>query len=131
MANNTASEARKIISDIRKGVFSPVYLLMGPESYYIDMIVENIEKYAIPEEDRDFNYSVFYGNDADIDYVVGVAQQFPVMAPRKLVVLKEAQSMVQAKVKLGGSPLISRVPIRRLYSCSPSRATASTLRPSS
>lgn len=100
MANNTASEARKIISDIRKGVFSPVYLLMGPESYYIDMIVENIEKYAIPEEDRDFNYSVFYGNDADIDYVVGVAQQFPVMAPRKLVILKEAQSMVQAKVKL-------------------------------
>lgn len=100
MANNTASEARKIISDIRKGVFSPVYLLMGPESYYIDMIVENIEKYAIPEEDRDFNYSVFYGNDADIDYVVGVAQQFPVMASRKLVILKEAQSMVQAKVKL-------------------------------
>ena len=32
MANNTASEARKIISDIRKGVFSPVYLLMGPET---------------------------------------------------------------------------------------------------
>lgn len=100
MANNTAVEARKIISDVRKGVFSPVYVLMGPESYYIDLIVENIEKHAVAEDDRDFNCSVFYGNDADIDYVIAAAQQFPVMAERKLVILKEAQSMVQAKVKL-------------------------------
>lgn len=100
MANNTAVEARKIISDIRKGELAPAYVLMGPESYYIDLIMENIEKYVIPEEDRDFNFNVFYGNDADIDYVVGVAQQFPVMAGRKLVILKEAQSMVQAKVRL-------------------------------
>ena len=91
---------REIIESIRKGNLAPVYILMGTEAYYIDLVVENLEKYAIPEEDRDFNYNVFYGNDADIDYVVGVAQQFPVFADRKLVILKEAQSMRQAKVAL-------------------------------
>lgn len=91
---------RDIISDIRNGNPAPVYVLMGEEAYYLDLIVDNLEKYVISEDDRDFNYNVFYGNDADIDYVVATAQQFPVMADRKLVILKEAQSMLQAKVQL-------------------------------
>lgn len=91
---------RDIIKEIRNGNPRPVYILMGEESYFIDLIVDNMEKYIIPEEDRDFNFNVFYGNEADVDYVVGVAQQFPVMAPKKLVILKEAQSMHQAKVQL-------------------------------
>lgn len=91
---------RDIISDIRHGNPAPVYVLMGEEAYYIDLIVDNLEQYVISEEDRDFNYNVFYGNDADLDYVVATAQQFPVMADRKLVILKEAQSMVQAKTQL-------------------------------
>ena len=98
--SDPAAEARKIISDIRKRDCAPVYILMGEEAYYIDLIVDNFEKYYIDEEDRDFNLNVFYGNDADIDYVVGVAQQFPVMSDRKLVILKEAQSMWQAKGQL-------------------------------
>ena len=85
---------REIISSIRKGNCAPVYILMGEEAYYIDLIVENLERYVINESDKDFNYNVFFGNDADIDYVVATAQQFPVMAPRKLVILKEGQSMI-------------------------------------
>lgn len=100
---------REIISDIQKGRFNPVYILMGEEAYFIDLIVQNIEKYAVDEADRDFNSNIFYGNDADIDYVMGAAQQFPVMAPRKLVMLKEAQSMVKAKTELERlAPYISR-----------------------
>lgn len=93
-------EVRAIISDIKKKQCKPVYILMGEEAYFIDLIIENMEKYIIPEDDKDFNLNIFYGNDADIDYVVGVAQQFPVMADKKLVILKEAQSMYQAKNQL-------------------------------
>lgn len=99
MASGNMS-VRDIIREIREGNPRPVYILMGEEAYFIDLIVENMEKYIIPEEDKDFNFNIFFGNDADIDYVVGVAQQFPVMAPRKLVILKEAQSMYQAKTQL-------------------------------
>ena len=73
---------------------------MGEEDYYIDMLVEAFEKNVVAEEDRDFNYNVYYGVDADIETVVASAQQLPVMAPKRLVILKEAQSMPKAKTQL-------------------------------
>ncbi|MDE6682799.1 MAG: DNA polymerase III subunit delta, partial [Muribaculaceae bacterium] len=92
---------REILTTIKKGTdLSPVYILMGEETFYIDRLVEAFENHVIPESDRDFNQTVFYGNDSEIDFVVATAQQFPVMADRKLVILKEAQTMHQAKSQL-------------------------------
>ncbi len=91
---------REILTNIKKGDPARVYLLMGPESYYIDVLTDALETYLIPEEDRDFNLNIFYGNDSSVEDVVACAQQYPVMAPRKLVVLKEAQTLSQAKVQL-------------------------------
>lgn len=84
---------RDIIASIKKGEFAPVYILSGKEPYYIDLIVSWLEKSVVDEGDLDFNYSVYYGADADIPSVVAAAQQFPLMADRRLVILKEAQSM--------------------------------------
>ena len=97
MANPTF---RDILTSINKGVFAPVYLLMGEEDYYIDRIVDAIESKAITEEDKDFNLNVYYGVDADMETVVAAGQQLPVMAPRRVVILKEAQSKQQAKQSL-------------------------------
>lgn len=91
---------RDLITSINKGNFAPVYLLMGEEDFYIDRIVEAIESKAIEEEDKDFNLNVYYGVDADMENVVAACQQLPVMAPRRLVILKEAQSKQQAKQAL-------------------------------
>ena len=91
---------KDIVKDIKDGNPAPVYLLMGEESWYIDQLVQLIESTVIPEDDRDFNLNVYYGNDADMETVVACAQQFPVMADRKLVILKEAQTASQAKTAL-------------------------------
>lgn len=91
---------RDILASIRNRRFSPVYILMGEEAYYIDLIVKALESNVVDEADRDFNSIVFYGADADIGKVIGCAQQYPVMADRQLVMLKEAQSMGQAKSQL-------------------------------
>ncbi|MDE7401989.1 MAG: DNA polymerase III subunit delta [Muribaculaceae bacterium] len=97
---SSAQSPRDIISDIRKGNLNPVYILQGDEPYYLDLITANLEKYVIPEEERDFNYSVFFGQDTDIDYLIAAAKQFPVMSDRRLVILREAQSMERAKIQL-------------------------------
>ncbi len=91
---------REIISSIRKNNIAPVYILMGEESYYIDEITSLLEQSVIMPQDRDFNQNTYYGIETEIETVIGCAQQFPVMADRKLVVLREAQTMQHAKTQL-------------------------------
>ena len=90
---NISAQCAQIIADIRKGVFSPVYLLMGDEPYYPDLVCEAILENCIPEEEKDFNETVCYGADVTAAQVVTAARRFPMMAERQLVVVKEAQMM--------------------------------------
>ena len=87
------NKCRKIVEDARNGVFAPVYLLMGGEPYYPDVVCDAIMKYALQDDERDFNQAVYYGLDTDADAVASEARSYPMMAERRLVVLKEAQSM--------------------------------------
>lgn len=96
MARNTVStdeQCRQIIADVSKGIFSPVYLLMGDEPYYPELVCRAIEQYCIPEEDKDFNQTICYGSDVDADHVVTAARRYPMMAERQLVVVRDAQAM--------------------------------------
>ncbi len=91
---------REILTDIRKGNFANVYILMGEEAYYIDKLTEALEECVIEPDDRDFNQTAYYGNEIDIPTVIATSQQFPVMADRRLVLVKEAQAMQNAKAEL-------------------------------
>lgn len=87
------SQCRQIINDVKNGNFVPVYLLMGTEPYYPDLVCDEIIKYALTDSERDFNQTVFYGLDTDAGTVVSECRSYPMMAERRLVVVKEAQSM--------------------------------------
>lgn len=101
MAKKTNSLSfREIIQRIKQKKFSPVYLLMGEEDYYIDRIVDVLEKSVISEDEKDFNLGIYYGADSEVMQVMSRAQQYPVMADRQLVILKEAQSLFNAKKEL-------------------------------
>ena len=89
----TDAQCRQIVQDARKGVFSPVYLLMGDEPYYVDMVCDAVLEYCLDESERDFNQTVCYGADVDADAVVTAARRYPMFAERQLVVVKEAQMM--------------------------------------
>ncbi|MBD5278709.1 MAG: DNA polymerase III subunit delta [Bacteroides sp.] len=98
--SNTSPSYREIIDNIKKHNFASVYILMGEEPYYIDLIVDAIEKNVVKEENRDFDQLVFYGADADLDVVIASARQYPVMGDMQLVIFKEAQSYPGQKTQL-------------------------------
>ena len=87
------SLCREIVSDARNGVFKPVYLLMGDEPYYVDMVCDAIIEHCLDESERDFNQTICYGADVDADKVITAARRYPMFAERQLVVVKEAQMM--------------------------------------
>src|SRR5450432_3864600 len=51
------------------------------------------EHQILPEEEKSFNLSVFYGKDADWASVVNACRRYPMFAERQVVLLKEAQQM--------------------------------------
>ena len=87
------SLCREIVKDARSGKFSPVYLLMGDEPYYVDMVCDAILEHCLDESEKDFNQTVCYGSDVNADTVITAARRYPMFADRQLVVVKEAQMM--------------------------------------
>ena len=87
------SLCREIVKDVRSGKFCPVYLLMGDEPYYVDMVCDAIMEHCLDESERDFNQTVCYGADVNADAVITAARRYPMFADRQLVVVKEAQMM--------------------------------------
>lgn len=90
---DTDAQCRQIVQDARSGIFSPVYLLMGDEPYYVDMVCDAVLEHCLDESEKDFNQTVCYGADVDADAVVTAARRYPMFAERQLVVVKEAQMM--------------------------------------
>ena len=89
----TDRQVRNLIEEVKSGVFKPVYLLMGEEPYYPELLCQAILDNCLQEWEKDFNEIICYGADVDADTVVTAARRFPMMADRQLVVVKEAQAM--------------------------------------
>jgi DNA polymerase-3 subunit delta len=85
--------AEQIIHDWKRKFFKPVYWLEGEEEYFINEVMEFAEEKLLPEEEKAFNLSVFYGKDADWAAVVNACMRYPMFAERQVVLLKEAQQM--------------------------------------
>ena len=84
-------DASLIIKDIQAKKFAPLYFLHGEETYYIDLITEAIQKHCLEEHERDFNQTILYGKDAELLALQSELKAYPMMAERRLVILKEAQ----------------------------------------
>ncbi len=84
-------ELRKLEIDLKNKQFSPVYILHGEEAYFIDKLCQLIINHALQEHERDFNQHIVYGRDAEYLSITGELKGYPMMAERRLVVIKEAQ----------------------------------------
>ncbi|MEY4925941.1 MAG: polymerase subunit delta [Bacteroidota bacterium] len=82
-----------ILRDLKAKKYAPLYLLQGEEPFYIDSVCKYIEDHALTEAEKSFNQVTLYGKDTNWQSVQDNARQLPFMGERKLVLLKEAQSM--------------------------------------
>ncbi|MFA6334482.1 MAG: DNA polymerase III subunit delta [Bacteroidales bacterium] len=90
-AKETIQHFEEILAEIKSGVIRPLYVLMGEEPYYSDIIVEEISNRALTPAERGFNQLLLYGADVTSTQVIESARRFPMMASRQLVIVKEAQ----------------------------------------
>ncbi|MDR2840500.1 MAG: DNA polymerase III subunit delta [Paludibacter sp.] len=94
MAKTQGITYQQIIADLNAKAYKPLYLLMGEETYYIDLVSDYLQHNILDEAQQSFDLHVLYGKDIrNIADVIHLANTFPMMSPRKIVIIKEAQEM--------------------------------------
>jgi len=91
------SSAEALITDIKSDRVLPVYVLSGREPFAIDQVVSHVENNLLNDAEKAFNMSVLYGRDIDAKQIFDHARQFPMMAERRVVIIKEAQQLRDIK----------------------------------
>ncbi len=74
--------------EIMDGKLRPVYLLYGEETYLLDRAFKSLSEKALGDGLADFNYDMFHARDKTAAEVVSISNTLPMMADRRLVVLK-------------------------------------------
>tara|TARA_B100000902_G_scaffold135239_2_gene133577 strand:+ start:2154 stop:3161 length:1008 start_codon:yes stop_codon:yes gene_type:complete len=83
----------EIKNDIKAKTFSPIYLLMGEEEFYIDNITNLFIQNVLTEEEKQFNLNILYGKDTSIDQIISICKKYPLMSDFQIVLVKEAQDL--------------------------------------
>ena len=86
-----AFEQLKVQIAARK--FAPIYLLMGEESYFIDVLCDALSSSILSPAEQAFNQITVYGKDSDAGQIVNLCRQMPMMGSYEVIILKEAQQL--------------------------------------
>ena len=96
-------EVTQILTDLKRKIFKPIYFLSGEEAYYIDMVSDYIEKNVLDESEQEFNQTILYGKEADMNTIISAAKRFPMMSDYQVIIVKEAQNLKELGKSTGGS----------------------------
>ncbi|MBX3039358.1 MAG: DNA polymerase III subunit delta [Bdellovibrionaceae bacterium] len=86
-------EAQKFYRDLEEGRLSPLYFVFGEEPYLLRQSMDRFKYTVLNPETLDFNFNQYYAADAEIHHVRDSVEMLPMMAPRRLVILREAQEL--------------------------------------
>ena len=82
-----------ILKKLKDRQYSPIYYLMGEESYFIDLISNYIENNVLTESEKEFNQTILYGSDVTVNTVINAAKRYPMMSEYQVIIVKEAQAL--------------------------------------
>lgn len=86
-------EAQKLYKDLETGNLAPLYVLFGDEPYLLQQCEKRFRWQVLSPETQDFNFNQYYAADCDVAAVKDTVELLPMMSPRRLVILKEAQDL--------------------------------------
>ncbi|MBQ2051443.1 MAG: DNA polymerase III subunit delta [Paludibacteraceae bacterium] len=86
-----------IITQLQNKDYRPVYLLMGEEAYYIDLVSDYIQNNVLDPSAKDFCLTVLYGDQTTQTKVAMLAMGVPMIGDKQVIIVKEAQNLLGKK----------------------------------
>jgi len=71
----------------------PLYWIHGRERFLVDRAVAQLKERVLDPRTRDFNYDLLYGKEAGAAKVLAAARTLPMMARRRLVIVRDADGL--------------------------------------
>ena len=87
-AKKTGAAFDDLVTGFKNGQFAPLYFFYGEEGWFMDALHALAVEHALAPHERDFNLDVVFGPEATAAAVLAQCAQFPMMAPRRLVVVR-------------------------------------------
>lgn len=88
----TAVNPTQLLSALKQGPPAPMYLVVGEEDLLRDEAVAAL-KAALLGEGGEFNFDLFYGDEAEGSEILNCASEVPVFAERRVVLVKAAEKL--------------------------------------
>jgi len=95
---HTGASLKGVLKDIQKGNISPYYLLYGEEDFLIKEALDKIINIILPDPDRDLNLFPMDGEDADLEYICQSLLMPPLIAGKKVIVIKNTRIFHSADI---------------------------------
>ncbi|RKY34262.1 MAG: DNA polymerase III subunit delta [Candidatus Omnitrophota bacterium] len=80
-----------LLSNIKANRVAPVYLFTGDEVFLKRSAEEKIKLSLVPASLKDFNYQLFFAEQADLSSVLDCLKTQPFMCQRRVLVLRDAE----------------------------------------
>lgn len=78
----------------------PVYYVTGEEVFFHDLAIKAATE-LIPKDLRDFNFNLVHGQDSSIDQVIGLCRSYPMMAEKRVVIVRDMQLLAKSSADSG------------------------------
>jgi DNA polymerase-3 subunit delta len=79
----------------RHGNVKPLYFFYGDEGFLMDELQALLVEHALQPGERYFNFDLFHGPDADARHVLAACMGYPVMAQRRVVVVRSFEKLAE------------------------------------
>lgn len=90
----SATTAQRLLrAAVQQGAFAPVYLLHGEDDYLKEDAVRQLVNAAVDPAMRDFNHEVRRGSELDPESLASLLDTLPMMAARRVVVLRDPAAL--------------------------------------
>ncbi len=92
-------KAEDLTKAVDRGDICPLYYLHGEETYLAERAVKRLIARLVPEEMRDFNLNVYFGNETTGEQIAACAQTLPMFAEWRVVQVKNADKLSAASLE--------------------------------
>ena len=86
---------RATLEALSKGTVKPVYVLGGNEWLLVSRCMNAVRAAVVGAGPRGLSEDVFDGDNASMNHVLGACRTLPMMAKRRLVVVRGAEDLAQ------------------------------------